>query len=367
VQTCVKKARGFLDSRGISGEVIVADNGSTDGSQELAKASGAAVIEVSRKGYGAALSGGIEAARGRFVIMADADDSYDLSNLDGFVYTLRAGAQLVIGNRFRGGIARGAMPLLNRYVGNPALSLIGRTLYKSRIGDFHCGIRGFDRQVIRELGLRATGMEYASEMIVKASLAKLSIHEVPTTLTPDGRQRPPHLRPWRDGWRHLRFMLLRSPTWLFLYPGLLLTAVGVIGAFMLIIKPRPILGILTLDVDALLYLSVTAIVGTQITFFGMFAIAIARQLGLRIARGPAEKMLRVASRECCVAIGLLLMVAGSGGAIFAVFNWGQQSFGPLIPGEIMRITIPSATLIAIGMQLVFGAFMLGFIEMDGRS
>jgi glycosyltransferase involved in cell wall biosynthesis len=367
VQTCVGKARRYLDTRGINGEVLVADNGSTDGSQELAKSAGASVISISRKGYGAALSGGIEAARGRFVIMADADDSYDLSNLDCFVGTLRSGTQLVVGNRFKGGIQPGAMPLMNRYLGNPALSLIGRALYKSPIGDFHCGIRGFDRQAIIGLDLRASGMEYASEMIVKASLAKLSIQEVPTTLSPDGRQRPPHLRPWRDGWRHLRFMLLRSPNWLFLYPGLLLTAVGFLGAVLLIIKPISILGILTLDVDALLYFSVTAIVGTQITFFGLFALAIARQLGLRVARGLAENLLRLASRESSVAIGVLLMIAGIGGAIYAVFNWGQQSFGPLVPSEIMRLTIPSATLIAIGIQLVFGAFLLGFIEMEGRA
>jgi hypothetical protein len=367
VQTCVGKARRYLDSRGINGEVLVADNGSTDGSQELAKSAGASVISISRKGYGAALSGGIAAARGRFVIMADADDSYDLTNLDVFVDALRSGAQLVVGNRFKGGIQPGAMPLMNRYLGNPALSLIGRALYKSPIGDFHCGIRGFDRQAIIGLDLRASGMEYASEMIVKASLAKLSIQEVPTTLSPDGRQRPPHLRPWRDGWRHLRFMLLRSPNWLFLYPGLLLTAVGFLGAVLLIIKPISILGILTLDVDALLYFSVTAIVGTQITFFGLFALAIARQLGLRVARGLAENLLRLASRESSVAIGVLLMIAGVGGAIYAVFNWGQQSFGPLVPSEIMRLTIPSATLIAIGIQLVFGAFLLGFIEMEGRA
>jgi glycosyltransferase involved in cell wall biosynthesis len=366
VHSCVAKARRYLDTRGISGEVLVADNGSTDGSPELAKSAGASVITVSRRGYGAALSGGIEAARGRFVIMADADDSYDLSNLDGFVDTLRAGAQLVVGNRFKGGIQPGAMPLMNRYLGNPALSMIGRALYNSPIGDFHCGIRGFDRQAIGGLGLRASGMEYASEMIVKASLAKLSIQEVPTTLGPDGRQRPPHLRPWRDGWRHLRFMLLRSPNWLFLYPGLLLTAIGGLGALLLIIKPISILGILTLDVDALLYFSVAAIVGTQITFFGLFALAIARQLGLRVARGLAENLLRLASRQSSMAIGVLLMIAGAGGAIYAVFNWGQQSFGPLVPSEIMRITIPSASLIAIGIQLVFGAFMLGFIEMDGR-
>jgi glycosyltransferase involved in cell wall biosynthesis len=367
VQACVQKARQYLNSRSISGEVLVADNGSTDGSQALAKSAGACVIAVRRKGYGAALTGGIEAARGRFVIMADADDSYDLANLDGFVDSLRAGAQLVIGNRFKGGIMPGAMPFLNRYVGNPLLSLVGRTLFDSPLGDFHCGIRGFDRSAIRELDLRALGMEFASEMVVKASLANLSIEEVPTTLSPDGRQRRPHLRPWRDGWRHLRFMLLRSPNWLFLYPGLLLMAVGAFGSVLLTIGPISILGMMTLDVDALLYFSVAAIVGTQITFFGLFALAIARQMQLRVTRGFAETLLRFASLEVSLAIGLMLMTAGFAGAVYAVFNWGHQSFGALVPSEIMRITIPSVTLIAIGIQLAFGAFMLGFIEMDGRS
>jgi glycosyltransferase involved in cell wall biosynthesis len=216
VETCIRKARAYLDKRSIAGEVLVADNGSTDGSQRLAPAAGARVIEVAKKGYGAALIGGIEAAGGRYVIMADADDSYDFADLDGFVDRLRRGSKLVIGNRFQGSIKPGAMPLLNRYLGNPVLSLIGRTLFASPIGDFHCGLRGFERQAILGLNLRAPGMEFASEMVVKASLASLQIAEVPTTLSPDGRQRAPHLRPWRDGWRHLRFMLLRSPQWLFL-------------------------------------------------------------------------------------------------------------------------------------------------------
>ncbi len=202
--------------------------------RHLAAAAGARVIEVANKGYGAALMGGIEAANGRYVIMADADDSYDFTDLDGFVERLRRGFKLVIGNRFQGGIKPGAMPLLNRYLGNPVLSLIGRTLFASPVGDFHCGLRGFERQAILGLNLRAPGMEFASEMVVKASLASLEIAEVPTTLSPDGRQRAPHLRPWRDGWRHLRFMLLRSPQWLFLYPGLLIAVLGLVSSAMLV-------------------------------------------------------------------------------------------------------------------------------------
>jgi glycosyltransferase involved in cell wall biosynthesis len=364
VEICVQKARAYLKRAGIVGEILVADNGSTDGSQSLAKAAGARVVQIESKGYGAALIGGIEAAQGRFVIMADADDSYDFTNLDGFVDRLRRGFKLVIGNRFKGGIMPGAMPLLNRYLGNPALSFIGRTLFSSTVGDFHCGMRGFDRQAILELDLRSSGMEFASEMVVKASLANLSITEVPTTLSPDGRQRSPHLRPWRDGWRHLRFMLLRSPQWLFLYPGLALTALGLVGAVLLTIKPRPIAGVITLDIDALLYFSVAAIVGLQITFFGLFAMAMARKMRLQVAHGFPERLLRLASLEGAIALGICLIGAGVAGALYAIFQWGHSSFGALVPSNIMRITIPSVTILALGTQIVFGAFLLGFIKIE---
>src|ERR1700722_13007887 len=308
VEICIRKARAYLEKRSIAGEVLVADNGSTDGSQALAAAAGARVIEVANKGYGAALIGGIEASNGRFIIMADADDSYDFTNLDGFVDRLRRGSKLVIGNRFQGRINPGAMPLLNRYIGNPVLSRIGRTLFASPVGDFHCGLRGFERQAILGLNLCAPGMEFASEMVVKASLASLEIAEVPTTLSSDGRQRAPHLRPWGDGWRHLRFMLLRSPQWLFLYPGLLLAALGLLGSIMLTRGPIQIPGIFTLDINGLLYCSVAAIVGVQITFFGLFAMAFARKMRLQIARGLPEWLLNAASDEVAITIGACLIL-----------------------------------------------------------
>jgi glycosyltransferase involved in cell wall biosynthesis len=364
VETCILKARAYLEKRSIAGEVLVADNGSTDGSQSIALAAGARVVEVKSKGYGAALIGGIEAANGRYVIMADADDSYDFSDLDGFVDRLRRGFKLVIGNRFQGGITPGAMPLLNRYLGNPVLSLIGRTLFASPVGDFHCGLRGFERQAILGLGLRAPGMEFASEMVVKASLASLEIAEVPTKLSPDGRQRAPHLRPWRDGWRHLRFMLLRSPQWLFLYPGLVLTVIGLSGAAILTAGPVQIPGIFTLDINALLYFAIASIVGVQIIFFGLFALALARRMELRIAQGFPEKILRLASLEITIAIGIFLALTGLGGALYAIIQWGHSSFGALIPSDMMRITIPSVTALAIGTQIVFGGFLLGFIEIE---
>jgi len=364
VETCIRKAQAYLEKHRIAGEVVVADNGSTDGSQSIALAAGARVVEVKSKGYGAALIGGIEAANGRYVIMADADDSYDFTDLDGFVDRLRHGFKLVIGNRFQGGITPGAMPLLNRYLGNPVLSLIGRTLFASPVGDFHCGLRGFERQAILGLGLRAPGMEFASEMVVKASLASLKIAEVPTKLSPDGRQRAPHLRPWRDGWRHLRFMLLRSPQWLFLYPGLVLTVFGLSGAAILTGGPVQIPGIFTLDINALLYFAIASIVGVQILFFGLFALALARRMELRIAQGFPEKILRLASLEITIAIGIFLALTGLGGALYAIIQWGHSSFGALIPSDMMRITIPAVTALAIGTQIVFGGFLLGFIEIE---
>jgi glycosyltransferase involved in cell wall biosynthesis len=364
VNTCVQKARTYLQRAGIAGEVLIADNGSTDGSQSLAETAGARVIEVRDKGYGAALIGGIEAARGRYVIMADADDSYDFTQLDEFVAGLREGFQLVIGNRFKGGIKPGAMPVLNRYLGNPVLSFLGRTLFASPVGDFHCGLRGFDRQAILELKLRASGMEFASEMVVKASLARLRIAEVPTTLSPDGRDRAPHLRPWRDGWRHLRFMLLRSPQWLFLYPGLALTTGGLTGGLLLSIQPWTIPGVFTLDINALLYFAITAIVGVQISFFGLFALAMARKMMLSVAPGVPERLLRFASAEGTILAGCGIAVLGLAGATSAVFQWGHASFGALVPSEMMRTTIPSVTLLAIGTQMVFGSLLLGFIDIE---
>ena len=364
VENCIRKARAYLEARDIAGEVLVADNGSTDGSQSLAAAAGARVVVVPDKGYGAALMGGIDAAQGRYVIMADADDSYDFGDLDGFVDKLRHGFKLVVGNRFRGNIEPGAMPMLNRYFGNPLLSHIGRRLFASPVGDFHCGLRGFERQAIIGLQLRAPGMEFASEMVVKATLASLSIAEVPTTLSRDGRQRAPHLRRWRDGWRHLRFMLLRSPQWLFLYPGLIVASLGLVGSMLLIKGPIRVPGVFTLDINTLLYFSIAAIVGVQISFFGLFAIATARKLQIKVARGFPEALLRAASSEIAIGFGLSLVLAGIGGALFAILQWRHLSFGPLVPSEMMRITIPSVATLAVGTQIVFGGFLLGFIEIE---
>ena len=281
--TCIDKAQRFLLDSGIDGEVIIADNGSTDGSIEAATAHGARVVHVPMRGYGAALGAGIAAARGRFVIMGDSDDSYDFSRLLPFVEQLRGGADLVMGNRFRGGIAAGAMPLLHRYLGNPVLSFIGRLFFRIPVGDFHCGLRGFRRDRIADLGLTTTGMEFASEMVVHSALAGLAIREVPTTLSPDGRSRPPHLRTWRDGWRHLRFLLLFSPRWLFLYPGLLIMALGAVLVFTLLPGPMPLTQHVTLDIHSIVVGCLAVLIGAQCLSFGIIARRFAASFRHRIA------------------------------------------------------------------------------------
>src|SRR3954470_11821138 len=266
---CIRKAQSYLERSGVSGEIIIGDNGSTDGSPEIARRCGARVIAIPLRGYGAALYGATQAACGQYCIMGDSDDSYDFTNLDGFLEKLRAGYDLVMGNRFTGEIKPGAMPWKNRYIGNPVLSAIGKTLFRSPAGDFHCGLRGYSKAAFRRMDLRTTGMEYASEMVIKATILNMRITEVPTTLSPDGRDRPPHLRPWRDGWRHLRFMLLYSPNWLFLLPGLALMLLGAVVTGRLLIGPWRIGGV-ELDVHTLLYASFAIFVGFQITLFGIF-------------------------------------------------------------------------------------------------
>src|SRR6266705_273771 len=291
VGSCIAKARGFLERAGIAGEVLVADNGSDDGSRALAEAAGARVVEVAERGYGAALAGGITAARGRYVIIGDADDSYDFARLEGFVARLREGYPLVMGNRFHGGIGKGAMPLLHRYLGNPVLSFVGRLLFRAPVGDFHCGLRGFDRDAVRALDLRTRGMEFASELVVKAALAGWRIAEVPTTLQPDGRGRPPHLRSWRDGWRHLRFLLLFSPRWLFLYPGLTLFIVGSTLSTALYFSTLRIGGA-GLDIHTLLVAGFLSLLGYQLVLFAVFTKIFAIREGFHPPHPVLQTLLR---------------------------------------------------------------------------
>jgi glycosyltransferase involved in cell wall biosynthesis len=345
--------------------VVVADNGSTDGSQAIARAEGARVVDVPVAGYGAALMGGIEAARGRFVIMADADDSYDLAGLGPFVEALRGGADLVMGNRFAGGIAPGAMPPLHRYLGNPVLSFIGRLFFRSRIGDFHCGMRGFRRDAVLGLGLRTTGMEFASEMVVKATLAGLTVAEVPTTLSPDGRSRPPHLRTWRDGWRHLRFLLLYSPRWLFLYPGVLLMTLGLILGIALL--PGPIeFGDRALDVTALLYAMAMVLIGFQAILFAVFARAFAMNEGLLPVSRGLERAFRVVTLERGLVLGVLALVAGLVVAVYSLVTWGSNDFGALDTRDAIRVAVPAATLLVLGFETVMASFFLSVLGLARR-
>jgi hypothetical protein len=357
VATCVRKAIGFLDESGISGEVLVADNGSTDGSQRLAEQAGARVVPISEKGYGNALMGGILAARGTYVIMGDADDSYDFTNLMPFVERLRQGADLVMGNRFAGGIAPGAMPPLHKYLGNPVLSFIGRLFFRSKIGDFHCGLRGFRRDSVLALHLQATGMEFASEMVVKATLARQRVTEVPTRLAKDGRSRPPHLRSWRDGWRHLRFLLLFSPRWLFFLPGLVLLAAGLaIGGF---VVPHPIrVGAVTFDVDTLVAASAMVVIGFQSVLFWLFTQVYAGSEGFLPEEPKVTRLLEKLSLERGLLLGAAIGVAGLTGLIFSVLYWHGQKFGQLDYEHALRLTIPSVTALIVSCQVILGTFFL---------
>ena len=363
VARCVRKARAFLERGSIAGEVLVADNGSRDGSQALAEAAGARVITAGVQGYGAALRAGIEAACGRYVIMGDADDSYDFEHLAPFVQKLREGFPLVMGNRFKGGIRAGAMPPLHRYLGNPVLSFVGRLFFRTGVGDFHCGLRGFDRDLVRSLGLRTPGMEFATELVVKASLAGWRIAEVPTTLSPDGRGRASHLRSWRDGWRHLRFLLLFSPRWLFLYPGLALFIAGMLLTAALYFSPLRIAGA-GLDVHTMLYASAAALLGMQLCLFSLFARVSAQNAGLLPRHAGLDRLLRMLTLERGLALGLGAAIAGFAWSAAAFWQWTDAGFGALDPRVVMRDTIPAAALMVGGMELSLASFLLSVLRLQ---
>jgi len=362
---CIRKAKASIKGLGIDGEVVIADNGSTDGSQDIARAEGARVVDVPIRGYGAALTAGIADAKGEFVIMGDADDSYDLSNLGPFVEALRGGADLVMGNRFAGGIEPGAMPALHRYLGNPVLTAVGRVLFRSPVKDFHCGLRGFRRDAILELDLRTTGMEFASEMVVKATLNNLNIVEVPTTLSPDGRSRAPHLRTWRDGWRHLRFLLLYSPRWLFLYPGMVLFLVGLVMGGVLLTGPIQI-GEHALDVSALIYSMAAVLIGFQAMLFAAFSRAFVANEGLMPPSPRMQKAFKVLNLERGLIIGLLMLVLGIGLAIYGFIHWGSSDFGALNTRDAVRLAVPAATLSVLGFETIMGSFFLSVLGLSRR-
>ena len=361
VGTCVHKARYCMEANNIVGEIVLADNGSTDSSVEIALESGARVISVEEKGYGAALRAGIAAAEGKFVVMGDADDSYDFSNLMPFVEKLREGYDLVMGNRFAGGIEQGAMPFLHKYLGNPVLSFIGRLFFRSEIRDFHCGLRGFRKQTIEKLGLVTTGMEFASEMVVKASLYKLSIAEVPTTLSVDGRDREPHLRSWRDGWRHLRFLLLLSPRWLFLYPCyfMLLFGVGVSAA---VYSQQTILGA-GLGVHSLLYAMAFIVVGATLGGLAIASRLVGEKIGLFPENKKIERILALFSLEKAIIIGAILVILGFAFSVYFSSGWFWSGFPALKPEEFMLRVIPCVMAGIIGMNIILFAFLCNIISL----
>ena len=363
---CIQKAQSAIEKDGLSAEIIVADNGSTDGSQAIAKELGARLVPVARKGYGSALIGGIEAARGEFVIMGDADDSYDFTAIAPLIEKLRGGFDLVVGNRFRGGIERDAMPWLHRWIGNPVLTLISRLFFHTPVGDMHCGLRGFRKDAFARMRLKATGMEFASEMVIKASLKGMRITEVPVTLRPDGRTRAPHLRTWRDGWRHLRFMLLFSPRWLFLYPGIALFAIGLIVGAALEIGPVKV-GPFGFDISTLLLAGFGCLIGYQLVVFAVFTKVFAMREGFHPPNAAYAAMFRFVRLETGLVLGLLMVVLGIGGLILAVLSWQVLGFGALDPRTTMREVIPAAVLLTLGVQTVFASFFLSILGIDSES
>jgi hypothetical protein len=365
LERCIVKAMRALEEGGFTGEVVIGDNGSTDGSQAIAERLGARVIHAAVKGYGAALQTGIAAARGRFVIMADSDDSYDFSQIAPFVEKLRQGYDLVMGNRFQGGIAPGAMPRLHRYLGNPVLTAIGQMLFHSPCGDFHCGLRGFRRDAIVGLNLRTTGMEFASEMVVQATLHQLRIAEVPITLSRDGRTRPPHLRSWRDGWRHLRFLLMYSPRYLFLVPGLALMLAGTAVSVALLPGPLTV-GRVTLDVNTLLFAGAAVILGAQAILFSLFAKVFAITEGLLRPDPRLERMFRYVTLESGLVAGTAAFLVGLVLAVASLHAWRATGFGPLDPARSLRQVIPAALMMILGAQVIFSSFFLSILGLRRR-
>jgi glycosyltransferase involved in cell wall biosynthesis len=358
--SCIGKAQRALREANITGEIVVADNGSNDGSVEIAERMGARVVNVRSRGYGNALMGGIAVASGKYIVMGDADDSYDFGHIPRFVEQLRQGADVVMGNRFRGGIQKDAMPALHRYLGNPLLTRIGRLFFHSPVGDFYCGLRGFGKDAYERMGLRTTGMEFATEMVVKATLLQLRITEVPTTLAPDGRNRAPHLRTWRDGWRTLRFFLLYSPRWLFLYPGMAMMFAGALLSLWLLPAPREV-GNVTFDVHTLVYASAFVMLGFHAIAFAVFTKLFAISEGLLPADPVMERLFQYVTLEVGLGVGTLLTTVGMAASVYAVSSWGAQHFGSLDYSRTMRIVIPAALALTLGVQTIFASFFLSVL------
>jgi glycosyltransferase involved in cell wall biosynthesis len=363
LSTCIQKAQLGLQRAGVRGEVLIADNGSTDTSASIAEKAGARVVAVREKGYGSALRGGIEAAKGKWIIMGDADDSYDFSKIEGFVQKFKEGYDLVMGCRLPSGggtIAPDAMPWKNRWIGNPTLSSVGRLLFKSPARDFHCGLRGFTKEAYHRMELKTTGMEFASEMVVKSTLKHFKIAEVGITLHPDGRSRPPHLKPWRDGWRHLRFMLIYSPRWLFLLPGVALALGGSLTGITLAFAPLRISGV-QLDVGVMTVACTAVVIGCQLVAFAFFTKVFAIAEGLLPQDSKFSRIFKFFTLERGICLGFMLLAAGLGLVLRAGWIWRQFGYGALPYDENMRRLIPAVTLVAVGVQVIFSSFFMSVL------
>jgi len=364
---CIEKAHLFIKQNNIDAEVVIADNGSTDGSIEVAESLGARVVHVPIRGYGAALQRGIEEAKGEYVIMGDSDDSYDFSDLMPYVEQLRAGYDLVMGNRFKGGIAKGAMPFLHKYLGNPVLSFLGRLFFKIPVGDFHCGLRGFRRDTALSLGLTTPGMEYASELVVRMALAGGTIKEVPTTLSPDGRSRPPHLNTWQDGWRHLRFLLMFSPRWLFFYPSLFILVFGLLLAVLLAPGAVSITPNITLDIHSMIVGCFCVLVGIQGVSFSIVARRYAALRGFLPFTSQVRYLVETITLERVLIVAALFFLGGLGGFFYCISNWFSVHLGALEYGSLVRVLMLSGTSVAIAVQLAFTSFLAEILEIKSNN
>jgi glycosyltransferase involved in cell wall biosynthesis len=369
LQRCIRKAQQSIRQHGLRAEIIIADNGSIDGSREMAQAGGARVVPVEAKGYGAALAGGIEAAKGRYVIMGDADDSYDFSHIFPFIEKLREGHDLVMGCRLPSGggtVVPGAMPWKHRWIGNPVLTGIGRLFFRSSISDFHCGLRAFRKEAYQKLDMRTTGMEFASEMVIKATLRKMRVTQIPITLHKDGRSRPPHLRSWRDGWRHLRFMLMYSPRWLFLFPGIIGFLVGAFFFALLLQGPLRV-GTAFLDTNTLLVSSMAIILSFQLISFAMFTKIFAISEGLLPEDPRLNRLFSIITLEVGILVGLILAASGLGLLIGAVVYWAKLGFGELSYPDSLRLVIPAVTSLTLGAQIIFSSFFMSILGLKTRK
>ena len=362
LRACIGTIKDSFEIHGLLGEVIVADNGSSDESREIAIRHGAHLVIVSKRGYGNALRGGIEEAQARYIVFGDADGSYDFKDVPRFLDKLRQGDELVMGNRFKGKIHDGAMPWLHRYLGNPVLSAIGRLFFGAHVGDFHCGLRGFSKDAYQRMELRSTGMEFATEMVVKAAIMEMRIGEIPIELRPDGRDRPPHLRTWRDGWRHLRFMILMCPRWLFWLPSLFLFVISLLSAIALELGAL-IIGPMRFSIHTLLIAGTGMVVSVQLMTFAIYSERLASLIGLNRKSKLRKSRWPCWSLELGLLVGIGLIAIGMGLLGWLTLKWSKSQFGPLEPEITMRVAIPAVVSITHGFQIVFGSFFLSFLSL----